>query len=57
MADLSLTASPPSQRSYNSAQAGPADSGFARAFESLNGHLASSLAATGKVHDHSRSGA
>ena len=56
MANLSLTTSPPRQRSYDSAQAARRESGLARAIESLNLHLASSLAATGEVHDHSRSG-
>ena len=56
MANLSLTTSPPKQRPYHSAQTGRTESGLARAIESLNAHLASSLAATGEIKDHSRPG-
>ena len=56
MANLSLTTSPPRQRSYDAASAAPSESGLARAIESLNAHLASSLEATGKVRHHSASG-
>ena len=57
MADLSLTTSPPRQRSDDSARIARTESGLARAIEILNVHLASSLVATGKVHHHSRSDA
>lgn len=57
MANLSLTTSPPRRRSYDAARAAANESGLARAIESLNAHLASSLAATGEVRDHGRSDA
>ncbi len=55
MANLSLTISPPRRRLDDSTPAERSEGGLARAIESLNVHLASSLAATGKVYDHGRS--
>ena len=56
MVSLSLTTSSPKQRPYDSARTGRTESGLARAIESLNAHLASSLAASGEIKDHSRPG-
>ena len=56
MASLSLTTSSAKQRPYDSARTGRTESGLARAIESLNAHLASSLAASGEIKDHSRPG-
>lgn len=56
MANLSLTTSPARPRSDDSTHTTRVKNALARTIESLNVHLASSLAATGEVHDHSRSG-